>query len=102
MAVVLVQQGPGFTQESYEAVVRRMMDGKARPESPSDWPVEGLLVHIAGEGENGFRVVDVWDSEESVQRFGETLGPIIKELGIEAKPETYPALTFVSATFVPA
>jgi hypothetical protein len=102
MAVVLVQQGPGLTQESYEEVVRRMMGGKTRPESPGDWPVDGLLVHVAGEGENGFRVVDVWDSEESVQRFGETLGPIIKELGIEAKPETYPALTFVSATFVPA
>ncbi|MCW2963064.1 MAG: hypothetical protein JWO17_316 [Actinomycetia bacterium] len=102
MAVVLVQQGPGLTQESYEEVVRRMMDGKTHPESPRDWPVEGLLVHVAGEGENGFRVIDVWDSEESVQRFGETLGPIIKELGIEATPETYPALTFVSATFVPA
>ena len=102
MAVVLVQQGPGFTQESYEEIVRRMMDGKTRPESPGDWPVDGLLVHVAGEGENGFRVVDVWDSEESVQRLGETLGPIIKELGIEASPETYPALTFVSATFVPA
>jgi hypothetical protein len=102
MAVVLVHQGPGLTQESYEEIVRRIMDGKTRPESPRDWPVEGLLVHVAGEGENGFRVLDVWDSEESVQRFGETLGPLLEELGIEAKPERYPALTFVSATAVPA
>lgn len=28
-------------------------------ESPADRPVEGLLVHVAGNGENGFRVVDV-------------------------------------------
>ena len=32
--------------------------GKSRMESPSDWPVEGLLAHIAGRGESGFRVVD--------------------------------------------
>jgi hypothetical protein len=102
MAVVLVHQGPGLTQESYEEIVQRVMDGKTRPESPSDWPVEGLLVHVAGEGKNGFRVVDVWDSEESAQRFGETLGPILKELSVDTKPEMYPALAFVSASFVPA
>jgi hypothetical protein len=97
MAVVLVHQGAGLTQKSYEEAVRRVTGGKTRPESPSDWPVEGLLVHAAGEGEDGFRVVDVWDSEENAQRFGETLGPIIEELGIEAKPDMYPAHTFVSA-----
>jgi hypothetical protein len=96
MAVVLVHQGAGLTQESYEQVVQRVT-GKTRPNSPSDWPVEGLLIHAAGEGENGFRVVDVWDSEENAQRFGETLAPIVKEFGIEVKPEVYPAHTFVSA-----
>jgi hypothetical protein len=29
-------------------------------------------------GEPGFRVVDVWESEEAVQRFGENLTPILK------------------------
>jgi hypothetical protein len=54
------------------------------------------LAHIAGQGENGFRVVDVWESEEAFGRFGETLMPILQELGIEAQPEIYPALSFVS------
>jgi hypothetical protein len=49
MAVVLVHQGPDVTRESYDQVVRSMM-GKDRAESPSDWPVEGLLAHAAGEG----------------------------------------------------
>ena len=57
----------------------------------------GLLVHAAGEGENGFRVVDVWDSPEAFQRFGETLMPILQELGVEGRPEVYQAHTFVSA-----
>ncbi len=97
MAVVLVHQGPGLTRETYEEAVRRFTGGKSRLESPADWPVEGLLVHTAGEGEDGFRVVDVWESEEAIQRFGETLGPILQELGVEAQPKMYPAHTFVSA-----
>ena len=97
MAVVLVHQGPTLTQESYDEVVRRLADGKSRMESPSDWPVEGLLVHVAGQGPQGFRVVDVWESDEACNRFGEILGPILQELGIDEKPELYPAHAFVSA-----
>jgi hypothetical protein len=96
MAVVLVHEGPDVTQERYEQVVRSMM-GKDRAESPSDWPVEGLLVHAAGEGPNGFRVVDVWESEEAAQRFGEQLAPHLREAGISAEPEVYRAHTLVTA-----
>jgi hypothetical protein len=95
--VVAVFQEPNFTQAQYEESVRRVTGGKSRVESPADWPVEGLLAHIAGEGENGFRVVDVWESEEAFRRFGETLIPILQELGIEGQPEIYAAHTYVSA-----
>jgi hypothetical protein len=97
MAVVAVFQGPSLTQDQYEQSVRRLTGGKSRMESPSDWPVEGLLAHIAGQGENGFRVVDVWESEEAFNRFGERLMPILQEVGIEVQPEIYPAFAFVSA-----
>jgi len=63
MPVVAVIEG--ITQEQYEESVRRVSGGKRRVESPSDWPVEGLLAHVAGEGKSGFRVVDVWESEEA-------------------------------------
>jgi hypothetical protein len=96
MAVILVHQGPDVTRESYDQVVRNML-GKDRPESPSDWPVEGLLVHAAGEGPNGFRVVDVWESEEAARRFGEKLAPHARDAGISAEPEIYQAHAFVSA-----
>jgi hypothetical protein len=97
MSVVLIHQGPTLTQESYDEVIRRLTDGKSRVESPSDWPVEGLLVHAAGEGNQGFRVVDVWESEEACNRFGEILGPILQEVGIDEQPELYPTHAFVSA-----
>jgi hypothetical protein len=73
------------------------MTGKERVESPSDWPVEGLLVHAAGDGPGGFRVVDVWESEEAAQSFGEQLAPHLREAGITAEPEVYPAHAFVKA-----
>jgi hypothetical protein len=97
MPVVAVFQVPGLTEEKYEQSVRGVTGGKDRVESPSDWPVEGLLAHIAGQGESGFRVVDVWESEEAFARFGETLMPILQDLGIEGEPEVYPTHTFVSA-----
>ena len=98
MAVVLVFQGPTVTQETYSEAVRRLTDGRRdRMESPSDWPVEGLLVHVAGESPNGFRIVDVWESEEACKKFGEVLGPHLQEIGITEQPEIYPAQAFVSA-----
>ena len=96
MPVVLVHQGPTLTQESYEKIVRRL-GGKNRMESPADWPVEGLLAHVAGEGEHGFRVVDVWESEEACRKFGDQLKPVLEEFGITEVPELYQVHTFVSA-----
>lgn len=96
VAVVAVFQSPSLTQEQYEDSVRRLTGGKSRLESPSDWPVDGLLAHIAGQGESGFRVVDVWESDEAFRRFGDTLMPILQDIGVEGQPEIYPAHTFVS------
>jgi hypothetical protein len=94
MPVVLVHQGATVTRERYDEVVRRL-SGKDRMESLSDWPVEGLLVHIAGESDRGFRVVDVWESEEACRRFGDKLTPILQEVGITDEPEIYPPRAFV-------
>src|SRR2546422_7987999 len=97
MPVVAVFQSPSLTQEKYEQSVVKVSGGKSRVESPADWPVEGLLAHIAGQSPSGFRVVDVWESEEAAQRFAETLIPILREVGVEGEPEVYPTHTFVSA-----
>jgi hypothetical protein len=97
MAIVAVFQGPSFTQKQYEDVVSSMMSGKTRPDSPSDWPVKGLLAHIAGQGQNGFRVVDVWESQEAFNQFGETLMPTLEKLGVNIEPDIYPVHAFVTA-----
>jgi len=96
MPVVLVHQGPTITQERYDEAIRRLTGGKSRVESTADWPVDGLLVHAAGQGEHGFRVIDVWESEDACRRFGDRLMPILQEVGIKDEPEMYPTYAFVS------
>ena len=93
MPIVLIS--PEFTQEQYEETNRKLTGGKNRMESPADWPVEGLLAHIAGQGESTFRVVDVWESEEAFQRFGEVIGPILQEVGMPGQPQLFPLHNFV-------
>ncbi|MGI9019592.1 MAG: hypothetical protein ACR2G3_02635 [Solirubrobacterales bacterium] len=78
-------------------MVEKLTGDKPRMEALSDWPVEGILMHSAGQGPNGFRVVDVWESEEAASAFGETLGPLLAEAGISDPPQLYPAHTFVSS-----
>jgi hypothetical protein len=96
MLIMAVHQVPSLTQEKYEEVVRRLTNGKSRVESPSDLPFEGLLVHIAGQRENGFCIVDIFESEEAVEEFRQVMGTIPQEVGIEEPPEFFPAHTFVA------
>jgi hypothetical protein len=95
MPVVLVHES--ITQEQYEESIRRLTGGTRAMTSPGDWPVEGLLVHSAGQGPKGFRVVDIWESQEALERFGAILIPILNEIGVQGEPEIYPTHTFVSA-----
>jgi hypothetical protein len=97
MPIVAVFQSPSLTRERYEESVRQLTGGKARMGTPADWPVAGLLAHAAGQGASGFRVVDVWESEEAFRRFGEKLMPVLKAIGIEGEPDIYHAHTFVAA-----
>jgi len=97
MPIVAVFQSPGLTQSIYEETVKRLTGGRARMGSASDWPVKGVLAHIAGQGPNGFRVVDVWESEQAFQQFGAKLVPILQSLGVQGEPEVYPAHTVVTS-----
>jgi hypothetical protein len=48
----------------------------------------GLILHVAGPTDEGFRVIDVWENEQAWQRFrAERLAPAIAALGGPARPE---------------
>jgi hypothetical protein len=92
---MVVHQTPSLTRERYEEVIRRLSGGKARADSLEDLPFDGLLVHVAGETENGFVIFDVFESQEAFDRFGEVVSPIAREVGIEEPPKAYPAHTSI-------
>ena len=49
---------------------------------------EGLVLHVAGPTEEGFRVISVWTNEHAWRRFhDERLAPAIAALGGPARPE---------------
>jgi hypothetical protein len=98
MPILGIHHVPSLTQERYEEVVRRLTNGKSRLESPSDVGVEGLLVHVAGQGEDGFWIVDVWESQEAADRFREVIKPIAQKAGIDEPMKTLPIHTFVSSS----
>lgn len=93
MLILAMHETPTLTQERYEQVVRRLTNGKSRIDSRSDLPFDGLLVHAAGEGPNGFFIFDVFESEEAVESFRAAMGTIPGEVGIEEPPKFFPAHT---------
>jgi hypothetical protein len=93
--MLVVHQTPSLTAARYEEVVRRLTGGKERIESVDDVPFDGLLVHAAAETENGFLIVDVFESAAAFARFGVALGSIPLQAGIVEPARAYPVHTFV-------
>ena len=98
MPIVAIFQAPGLTEETYQQVCRKLTGGKKnRMESAADWPVKGIVAHVAGQSPSGFRVIDVWESEAAMGQFAATLLPLLAEIGIEGAPEVYPVFAYMSA-----
>ena len=97
MPVVLVHEGPTLTQERYEAAVRRAH--RRRAAAPDALPTGRSRGSWSTPpaGHHGFRVVDLWASEDAAGGSARSSGSNLQEVGITDLPETYPAHTFVSA-----
>ena len=83
MAVGLVMQFPGGTQEQYDAVLEKLgLEG-----DQGDWP-QGIISHFAGAYSGGWCVVDHWESQDHFDAFmNDRLGPAIAEVGVPGPPE---------------
>jgi hypothetical protein len=96
MQVMVVHKTPTLTRERYEAVVRGLTGGKSRLDSPDDVPTGGLLVHVAGETDDGFVIFDVFESQAAFDRFGEFVAPIARAAGIDEPPKSFLLHTYIS------
>ena len=62
MAVCLLFEGAEVTREQYEQVLNEVSPGNQMP--------QGMLYHIAGPAQSGgFKVIEVWESQEDADRF---------------------------------
>ena len=90
MAVVVILEFPGGTQEHYDALGRELT---------RSGPPPGALVHLAGPMEDGWRVIEAWESPEQAERFyREELQPIFERLGIPfVEPKVFPVHNIMKA-----
>jgi heme-degrading monooxygenase HmoA len=87
--VITIMKAPGATAADYDKVCE-IAFGTTRP-TLEQTPTEGLI-HSAGELDGKLVVVDVWESAEAFQSFGEeTVSPALAKAGIEAEePKVFP------------
>ena len=77
MAVCFIFDVPGGTQAQYEQVI-----GEAYPGSR---PPPGLISHVGGPTEDGWCVVEVWESREAAERFfSDTLQESLQKANVNA------------------
>lgn len=84
MAIAMMVDNPQGSQEIYD---------KVRAQASLERPAGGIL-HVAGPSPNGgWRVIELFESEEEARRFlTERLGPAFRALGAEApsQPQFWP------------
>jgi len=97
MAIGVLFEFPGVTQAQYDETLKKLKPEGAFT-SLADWPVKGVQVHVAGPTETGWRVLDVWDSEDDLKAFAAVLMPILKTAGFpDASPQIFPVHNFIKA-----
>jgi len=97
MAIGVLFELPGVTQAQYDEALKKLTGGRGA-KTLADWPATGLLSHVAGPTPNGWRVVDVWESEADLMKFAGVLNPILKTVGIpDITPQIFPAHNFVKS-----
>ena len=83
MAIGFIFNNPGQTQEQYDAAVEQLNLAESLP--------EGWIFHAAGPTEGGWRVVEVWESQEAADAyFQERLGQVLQNVGVSLdQPDSF-------------
>ena len=87
MAIGVLLDVPGGTQEQYEQINEKAFGD---PKGPSE-PPDGLIIHTAGATKSGWRIFDVWESREAFDRFNnEIIMPAVEGMDLpQIPPEVY-------------
>ena len=76
MAFVVRFVPKSMSAQKYDEVMQRLeAAGATKP--------KGRLFHVAFGPKDALLVSDIWDTQENFDRFGQTLMPILQELGVD-------------------
>lgn len=82
MAIGMLFDGSGVTRAQYEQVSKEVAPGNRLP--------AGMLYHAAGPIPNGWRVIEIWESQEAADRFfQEKLGAALQRANISVQPQRF-------------
>ena len=96
MAIAVIIEFPGARRANYEKSVQLILKG--RRNKLADWPVKGVLAHIAGPMPGGWRVIDVWQSRAAFARFGKKLEPVLRTVGMQkVRMKIFPLTRFIKS-----
>jgi hypothetical protein len=97
MAIAVIIEFPGAgSRAKYEKSVQLILKG--RRNKLADWPVKGVLAHIAGPMPGGWRVIDIWQSRAAFTRFGKKLKPVLRTVGMQkVKMTIFPLTRFIKS-----
>ncbi len=76
----------GYTAEQYSQVLKEM-EAAGKMKDPA------YINHVVAQQTDGLLIIDVWESEEALNEFSETLVPILIKNGVTpAQPTLLPLL----------
>ena len=84
MAILTLFDIPTMSSEQYDRIIKELEDAGVGS-------ADGRVYHVAATKEGGFYIADVWEFEEQLMKFSETLIPILEAAGVTpAEPVIYP------------
>jgi len=90
MAVGAIFEGQGVTQAQYEQVRNEVAPGNRLP--------QGMLYHAGGSTEAGWCVIEVWESQEALDRFfQEKLGQALQKANINIQPRFFQVVNIMNS-----
>jgi hypothetical protein len=84
MSILIRFPASNVTKEQYDTVRSALTEA-------GEWPADGCQLHVAFGDENDIRVSEIWESQEKLDAFGETLRPRLEDAGIQiaGEPELF-------------
>jgi hypothetical protein len=80
MSTIMLMHWPELSKEHYEQARKEVNWEGERP--------QGGKFHVAWFGEDGFHVLDLWESRQDFERFmDQRVRPVLQKIGVQGQPQ---------------